>query len=25
MEPFYEELVKDKLLTPQILSAIKAL
>ena len=25
MEPFYEELVKNKLLTPQILSAIKAL
>lgn len=25
MEPFYEDLVKDKLLTPQILSAIKAL
>ena len=25
MEPFYEELVKDKLLTPQILAAIKAL
>lgn len=25
MEPFYEELVKDKLLTPQILGAIKAL
>jgi len=25
MEPFYDELVKDKLLTPQILSAIRAL
>ena len=25
MEPFYDELVKDKLLTPQILAAIKAL
>ena len=25
MEPFYEDLVKDKLLTPEILSAIKAL